>query len=310
MFSSSYGNSGRQGPRTGNLAYVSNFISFSGQQILVFPREGEPVLFVGVENQRIESLRNGWISDTRCEAMTPVPQQACHYLNQIASSNSRIGISSLAIIPVAWYQQLQGQVNASEWVEAGDLVWEAASGAKRREVAMSRHAAKLGDRCGINLRDFIREGVTELDMRAEMDRVIIPEGGTENFNMMGLASMANGGEAPWGYVIPQTDRPIKNGDAVFAGDFPARSGVLEPDRSGSGAGRGGKMAGRRPSGGARGARRFFGASRAGEADGRNGHGDERRFRETRLRGMALRAGAPHGAGPHGLHDHPGIRGRP
>ena len=42
-----YGNSGRQGPRTGNLAYVSNFISFSGQQILVFPREGEPVLFVG-----------------------------------------------------------------------------------------------------------------------------------------------------------------------------------------------------------------------------------------------------------------------
>ena len=32
---------------------------------------------------------------------------------------------------------------------------------------------------------------------------------------MGLASMANGGEAPWGYVIPQTDRPIKQGDAVL-----------------------------------------------------------------------------------------------
>ena len=210
-----YGNSGRQGPRTGNLAYVSNFISFSGQQILVFPREGEPVLFVGVENQRIESLRNGWISDTRCEAMTPVPKQACNYLNEIISSNSKIGISSLAIIPVAWYQQLQGQVKASEWVEAGDLVWKLRLVQSEEEVAMSRHAAQLGDRVWNHLRDFIREGVTELDMRAEMDRVIIPEGGTENFNMMGLASMADGGEAPWGYVIPQTDRPIKKGDAVL-----------------------------------------------------------------------------------------------
>ena len=42
-----YGNSGRQGPRTGNLAYVSNFISFSGQQILVFPRRGRTRLVRG-----------------------------------------------------------------------------------------------------------------------------------------------------------------------------------------------------------------------------------------------------------------------
>ena len=69
-----YGNSGRQGPNSGNLAYVSNFIPFSGQQVLVFPKEGEPVLFVGVENQRIEAIRKSWISDCRCEAMTPVPE--------------------------------------------------------------------------------------------------------------------------------------------------------------------------------------------------------------------------------------------
>jgi len=210
-----YGNSGRQGPRTGNLAYVSNFISFSGQQILVFPREGEPVLFVGVENQRIESLRNGWIADTRCEALTPVPKQACNYLNEITSSNSKIGISSLALIPVAWHQQLVDQVSAAEWVEAGELIWKLRLVQSDEEVEISRHAARLGDKVWDHLCGFIREGVTELDMRAEMDRAIIPEGGTENFNMMGLASMANGGEAPWGYVIPQTDRPIKQGDAVL-----------------------------------------------------------------------------------------------
>lgn len=210
-----YGNSGRQGPRSGNLAYVSNFISFSGQQILVFPREEEPVLFVGVENQRIESLRKGWIADTRCEAMTPVPSQACRYLNEIAASGARIGVSSLSIIPVAWHQQLQEQVNAKQWVEAGDLIWKLRLVQSEEEIGMSRHAAELGDRVWAHLRDFIREGVTELEVRAEMDRVIIPEGGTENFNMMGLASMADGGEAPWGYVIPQTDRPIREGDALL-----------------------------------------------------------------------------------------------
>ncbi len=210
-----YGNSGRQGPRSGNLAYVSNFISFSGQQILVFPREAEPVLFVGVENQRIESLRNGWISDTRCEAMAPVPTQASRYVNEISTSSARIGISSLATIPVAWYQQLQDQVRTKQWVEAGDLIWELRLVQSEEEISMSRHAAALGDRVWDHLRDFVHEGVTELDIRAEMDRVIIPEGGTENFNMMGLGSMSNGGESPWGYVIPQTDRPIRRGDAVL-----------------------------------------------------------------------------------------------
>ena len=201
-----YGNSGRQGPRSGNLAYVSNFISFSGQQILVFPREAEPVLFMGVENQRIESLRNGWISDTRCEVMTPVPSQACRHLNEIAAPGARIGISSLAIIPAAWHQQLQEQVSAAQWMEAGDLIWKLRLAQSEEEVGMSRRAAELGDRVWDRLRDYIREGVTELEIRAEMDRAIIPEGGTGNFNMMGLGSMADGGEAPWGYVIPQTDR--------------------------------------------------------------------------------------------------------
>ncbi len=210
-----YGNSGRQGPRTGNLAYVSNFISFSGQQILVFPREGEPVLFVGVENQRIESLRNGWIADTRCEALTPVPAQACKHLNEIAPAGARIGVSSLAIMPAAWYRQLQEQVKAKEWTEAGELIWELRLVQSDEEVAMSRHAAELGDKVWDHLRGFVREGVTELEIRAEMDRVIIPEGGTENFNMMGLAGMANGGEAPWGYVIPQTDRAVRGGDALL-----------------------------------------------------------------------------------------------
>ncbi|MDP6279531.1 MAG: Xaa-Pro peptidase family protein [Nitrospinota bacterium] len=210
-----YGNSGRQGPRTGNLAYVSNFRSFSGQQVLVFPLKGEPILFVGVENQRIEANRGGWIEDVRCEAMTPVPTQTSDYLKEISDSGKRIGISTLSIIPFNWFQQFQGRIPAKEWVDAGDMVWKPRLVQSAEEIEMSRHAALLGDRIWDRIREFACEGVTELDIRAEMDKVIIPEGGTENFNMMGLASMAGGGEAPWGYVIPQTKRAMKNGDALL-----------------------------------------------------------------------------------------------
>jgi Xaa-Pro aminopeptidase len=210
-----YGNSGRQGPRTGNLAYVSNFRSFSGQQVLVFPLKGEPVLFVGVENQRIEANRGGWIEDVRCEAMTPVPTQTSDYLKEISDSGKRIGISTLSIIPFNWFQQFQDRIPAKEWVDAGDMVWKPRLVQSAEEIEMSRHAALLGDRIWDRIREFACEGVTELDIRAEMDKVIIPEGGTENFNMMGLASMAGGGEAPWGYVIPQTKRAMKNGDALL-----------------------------------------------------------------------------------------------
>ena len=89
-----YGNSGRLGPRTGNLAYVSNFRSFSGQQALVFPLEGEPVLFVGVDNQRIEALRTGWVADVRCSPLEPVPEQVCGYVKKSIGAAKRIGVSS------------------------------------------------------------------------------------------------------------------------------------------------------------------------------------------------------------------------
>ncbi|MFC1491712.1 M24 family metallopeptidase [Nitrospinota bacterium] len=210
-----YGNNGRQGARSGNLTYVSNFRSFSGQQVLVFPLKGEPVLFVGVENQRIEAQRTSWIADTRCSAMTPVPAQVCDYMKEAFGSDLRIGISSLSMIPVTWYQQFQDQISAKEWVEVGNLILEYRYVQSDEEIAMSRRSAEVSDRVWDRLRECVREGITELEIRAEMDNVMLPAGGTENFNMMGLAGMGNGGEAPWGYVIPQTDRQMKKGDAVL-----------------------------------------------------------------------------------------------
>ncbi|MEK6712206.1 MAG: Xaa-Pro peptidase family protein [Nitrospinota bacterium] len=210
-----YGNSGRQGPRSGNLAYVSSYVPFSGQQALVFPREGEPILFVGVENQRIEAIRNSWVKDTRCAPMTPVPGQVCEYLRGLGGPAKRIGLSSFSILPVAWHQQFQKELPGKEWVEAGESIIQHRLVQSEEEIAASRRAAEAGDQIWKRIRECLREGMTELDIRKEMDSTIIPLGGVENFNMLGLASMANGGEAPWGYVIPQTERVVRRGDAVL-----------------------------------------------------------------------------------------------
>lgn len=209
-----YGNSGRLGPRTGNLAYVSNFRSFSGQQALVFPLEGEPVLFVGVENQRIEALRTGWIADVRCSPLEPVPAQVCDYLKKTIGTGKRIGVSSLSIMPAVFYKQLQEQVQVKEWAEAGDLILERRFVQSEEEIALSRRAAEVADKMWDHLCKSVREGMTELEIRMELDRVMIPAGAWDNFNMLGLGSMANGGEAPWGYVIPPAERSMCRGDAV------------------------------------------------------------------------------------------------
>ena len=210
-----YGNNGRMGIYSGNLAYVSNFISFSGQQALVFPLEGDPVLFVGVENQRIEAIRKSWIKDTRCEAMTSVTMQVCDYLNEIGVEGKRVGVSSFSIMPVSWYEQFQQNLSPQEWVDASEMVWKERLIQSDEEIVMSKHSAKLGDAAWNRIRECAAEGISELEIRAEMDAVMLPGAGTENFNMMGLGSMANGGEAPWGYVIPQTDRKMEKGDAVL-----------------------------------------------------------------------------------------------
>ncbi|OGL68920.1 MAG: hypothetical protein A3J27_14140 [Candidatus Tectomicrobia bacterium RIFCSPLOWO2_12_FULL_69_37] len=209
-----YGNSGRLGPRTGNLAYVSNFRPFSGQQAMVFPLEGEPVLLVGVDNQRIEALRTGWAADVRCSPLESVPEQVCGYMKKAIGAGKRIGISSLSIMPVAFYKLLQEQVPAKEWVEAGDLILERRYVQSEEEIALSRRAAGVADKMWEHLCRNAREGMSELDIRMELDRVMIPSGAWDNFNMVGLGNMADGGEAPWGYIIPPTERRVKRGDAV------------------------------------------------------------------------------------------------
>lgn len=210
-----YGNSGKQGPRSGNLAYVSAYRPFSGQPVLVFPREGEPVLFVGVENQRIEAQRNSWIRDARCSPLAPVPSQVCEYLRSVGGKVKRIGVSSYSIMPVAWNQQFQKEVPAKEWVEAGDLILKNRFVQSGEEIAASRRAAEAADRVWNRLCACTREGMNEFDLRAEMDGAILPVGGVENFNMLSLGGMENEGEAPWGYVIPQTERKVKRGDALL-----------------------------------------------------------------------------------------------
>ena len=173
------------------------------------------MLFVGVENQRIEAIRKSWIKDTRCEAMTSVTMQVCDYLNEIGVEGKRVGVSSFSIMPVSWYEQFQQNLSPQEWVDASELVWKERLIQSDEEIVMSKHSAKLGDAAWNRIRECAGEGISELEIRAEMDAVMLPGAGTENFNMMGLGSMANGGEAPWGYVIPQTDRKMEKGDAVL-----------------------------------------------------------------------------------------------
>lgn len=210
-----YGNSGKQGPRSGNLAYVSAYRPFAGQRVLLLPREGEPVLFVGVENQRIEAQRNSWIRDVRCSPLAPVPSQACEYLRGLGGKVKRIGVSSYSIMPVAWHQQFQKEVPGKEWVEAGEWIIKHRFVQSGEEIAASRRAAEAGDRVWSRLCACAREGMNEFDLRAEMDGAILPVGGVENFNMLSLGGMENEGEAPWGYVIPQTERKVKRGDALL-----------------------------------------------------------------------------------------------
>jgi Xaa-Pro aminopeptidase len=117
-------------------------------------------------------------------------------------------------MPAAFYRQLQEQVQAKEWTEAGDLILERRFVQSEEEIALSRRAAGVADKMWDHLCKSVREGMTELEIRMELDRAMIPAGAWDNFNMLGLGSMANGGEAPWGYVIPPAERPMRRGDAV------------------------------------------------------------------------------------------------
>ena len=208
-----FGNTGVGGQWNGNFTYLSNYCLIFATAVIFFPLEGEPAAFIPGENQLLDARRAGWIEDMRLSGK-PVGD-LCAHVKSINSRGGRIGVSSLAAFPAVAAEEIHSELPGVEFVEASSVVFDAREAKSEEELEAARRGARVADLGWKRSIKVLRPGLSELEWRAELERVMTAEGADGYFNMLG-AGRSDGEEDVFrGFVVPPTERKFREGDLAL-----------------------------------------------------------------------------------------------
>ncbi len=208
-----FGNTGVEGQWNGNFTYLSNYCLIFATAVIFFPLEGEPAAFIPGENQLLDARRAGWIEDMRLSGK-PVGD-LCAHVKSINSRGGRIGVSSLAAFPAVAAEEIHSELPGVEFVEASSVVFDAREAKSEEELEAARRGARVADLGWKRSIKVLRPGLSELEWRAELERVMTAEGADGYFNMLG-AGRSDGEEDVFrGFVVPPTERKFREGDLAL-----------------------------------------------------------------------------------------------
>ncbi len=208
-----FGNTGVGGQWNGNFTYLSNYCLIFATAVIFFPLEGEPAAFIPGENQLLDARRAGWIEDMRLSGK-PVGD-LCALVKSINSRGGRIGVSSLAAFPAVAAEEIHSELPGVEFVEASSVVFDAREAKSEEELEAARRGARVADLGWKRSIKVLRPGLSELEWRAELERVMTAEGADGYFNMLG-AGRSDGEEDVFrGFVVPPTERKFREGDLAL-----------------------------------------------------------------------------------------------
>ncbi len=208
-----FGNTGVGGQWNGNFTYLSNYCLIFATAVIFFPLEGEPAAFIPGENQLLDARRAGWIEYMRLSGK-PVGD-LCAHVKSINSRGGRIGVSSLAAFPAVAAEEIHSELPGVEFVEASSVVFDAREAKSEEELEAARRGARVADLGWKRSIKVLRPGLSELEWRAELERVMTAEGADGYFNMLG-AGRSDGEEDVFrGFVVPPTERKFREGDLAL-----------------------------------------------------------------------------------------------
>jgi Xaa-Pro aminopeptidase len=170
-------------------------------------------MFIPGENQLLDAKRPNWIEDARLSA-NPFAD-ICKHMNSHRCSSGKIGISSLTAIPSEAFAFLRAQLLQADFLEASAVVFEARELKSDEEVEVARRGARVADKGWNRSLEIIRPGLSELEYKAEVEKVMTAEGADGYFNMLS-AGRADGEEDVFrGFVVPPTERRFREGDLIL-----------------------------------------------------------------------------------------------
>jgi len=185
----------------GNTRYVTNYGNYMGEEIVLLPIEGDPVI-IAVEGFEEAIHRGGWVQDyigsfNFFERINRAKQELTRF-----DRGNRIGIVGTAYISAPVYSEIQAQFPNSI-TDADWILKEVRSIKSLEEIEMMRLSAAIVDKAFPVIRDIIQPGISDFKIYGEVKRLLHEMGCEYSMEFIKIHSALVG--LPWGDVLKAKD---------------------------------------------------------------------------------------------------------
>jgi Xaa-Pro aminopeptidase len=174
------GHTGNHRGQFGNIRYVSNYINWFGEEYCLFPRIGEPTLFVWQWMHEYWARKVSWISDMvstgALDAKKGYGDLIAEKIRDHGLEKARIGLVSERSMSAQVYRTLGGLLLDATFVDAPHVLAFPRLVKSAEELEFVRKAGECADKGIEAMVRAARPGVTEYDVIAECESAMIKAG--------------------------------------------------------------------------------------------------------------------------------------
>jgi Xaa-Pro dipeptidase len=193
------------------ICYLTNYLPVMSCWLL-FPREGEPVVFIHFFNHVPCTKEMSVIDDVRCYGPSPTATLAAEMHARVLTG-AKVGMVSLNSIPYNQFNDLKTRLPDATFVEFGrgynDIRWVRSE----EELQFVRRSGYLTDLACEALEHELRPGLTEYDIRSIVCNSYNGHESDPGIHFIATTSMAAPDRfVPWQRMTPRT---LRKGDVVI-----------------------------------------------------------------------------------------------
>jgi len=162
----------------GAVRYLTNYRLTTRKQYLVVPLSGAPVLIVPTIGQQYWARNASWIDDIRWGGETEgLVREVAGILKSAGVDRGTIGVVNLMkSLPHYDYELLTKELPAAVFRDSTDLLDAIRIVKCPEEIEMVQETANIADTCYERLLEIIRPGVDELEVMAEINKLLTLKG--------------------------------------------------------------------------------------------------------------------------------------
>jgi Xaa-Pro aminopeptidase len=203
---------------TGDFHYfVNNYVLNFRHCVLLF-RDSEPVLLSGGWIQTQAAERNCWIKDCRQGASAEaIAEKIPQILTERGVTKGLIG-TNFEFISLSVYNSLQTRLPNIQLIDVHPNILKLRTNLDEEEIRLIKRSAEICDGTYEYIRPFIKPGVTENKLRAELINYMISSGAEETFNLVSSGHFsldAKNNTLFLPYVPNASFKTIAEGDTVM-----------------------------------------------------------------------------------------------